>query len=71
MAPLNEAAAPLAPHLAASSYSLSTLSIHGDDHLNTASDVAPALHVSTTFRYSSNPEQLVPLADEVNSPPST
>ena len=41
----------------------STLAIHGDDHLNRSTDVAPALHVSTTFRYSSNPSELVPAKD--------
>ncbi|KAJ3042868.1 hypothetical protein HDV00_006429 [Rhizophlyctis rosea] len=42
--------------------SLSTVAIHGDDPLNTphTTDVAPALHVSTTFRYPDNPEDLVP-----------
>ncbi|KAL2042009.1 hypothetical protein N7G274_005197 [Stereocaulon virgatum] len=40
---------------------LSTLAIHGDDHLNSSADVAPALHVSTTFRYASNPSELVPV----------
>lgn len=46
------------------SYSPSTLAIHADDRLNKYTDVAPALHVSTTFRYSSNPETLIPIADE-------
>ena len=41
----------------------STLAIHGDDHLNRSTDVAPALHVSTTFRYASNPSELVPAKD--------
>jgi cystathionine beta-lyase len=47
--------------------SLSTLAIHGDDEHNNIpdqiaygiQDVAPALHVSTTFRYSNNPDHLV------------
>ncbi|KAJ9113688.1 hypothetical protein QFC22_005997 [Naganishia vaughanmartiniae] len=50
---------------------LSTLTVHGDDDVNTipssvsreVSDVAPALHVSTTFRYSSNPDELVEAKD--------
>jgi len=46
------------------SYASSTLAIHADDRLNQATDVAPALHVSTTFRYSSDPDQLVPVGDE-------
>ena len=39
-------------------YSPATLSVHGDDPLNVISDVAPPLHVSTTFRYSRDPNQL-------------
>src|SRR5215469_8155789 len=45
-------------------YSSSTRAIHADVRLNKFTDVAPALHVSTTFRYSSDLETLVPLADE-------
>lgn len=41
----------------------STLALHADDELNTVRDVAPPLHLSTTFRYSNNPEDLVPSAD--------
>ena len=41
-------------------YSLATLGIHGDDPINYYTDVAPALHVATTFRYSENPEELEP-----------
>ncbi|KAF4266155.1 hypothetical protein CNMCM8812_001445 [Aspergillus fumigatus] len=33
------------------------------DELNVVTDVAPPLHVSTTFRYSDNPDELVPLTD--------
>jgi cystathionine beta-lyase/cystathionine gamma-synthase len=44
-------------------YSLSTLSIHGDDPINSSTDVAPALHVSTTFRYPRDPSQLHPTDD--------
>lgn len=44
-------------------YSLSTLGIHGDDPINSATDVAPPLHVSTTFRYPSDPTLLKPIAD--------
>ena len=47
-----------------SSYSLSTLSVHGDDPLNLLTDVAPPLHVSTTFRYTSKPEDLRPFRPE-------
>lgn len=42
------------------SYDPATLAIHGDDWLNTGTDVAPALHVSTTFRYPHDPAALVP-----------
>jgi hypothetical protein len=49
-----------------SATSISTQTVHADDALNTLppslgvelQDVAPALHVSTTFRYSRDPEQL-------------
>lgn len=40
--------------------SLSSQAIHADDFLNIHQDVAPALHLSTTFRYSGNPDTLVP-----------
>jgi len=46
------------------SYDPSTLAIHADDRLNQTTDVAPALHLSTTFRYSSDPDQLLPVGDE-------
>jgi hypothetical protein len=43
-----------------------TLAIHADDVLNTVTDVAPPLHVSTTFRYPKKAEDLVPVgAQEV------
>lgn len=41
----------------------STVAIHADDQLNRSTDVSPALHVSTTFRYASNPNDLVPAKD--------
>lgn len=46
--------------------SLATLSIHADDYLNgpNITDVAPALHVSTTYRYTSDLRKLRPVADE-------
>jgi hypothetical protein len=43
-----------------SGLSLSSQAIHADDFLLVNQDVAPALHVSTTFRYSGNPDALVP-----------
>ncbi|KAL8738539.1 MAG: hypothetical protein Q9181_000699 [Wetmoreana brouardii] len=45
------------------STSLSTSLLHADVHLNQSADVAPPLHVSSTFRYSSNPSELVPARD--------
>ncbi|KAK0982634.1 hypothetical protein LTR91_011459 [Friedmanniomyces endolithicus] len=44
-------------------YSLATLGVHADDPIHDYSDVAPALHVATTFRYPSNPDQLNPVDD--------
>lgn len=38
--------------------SLSAQTIHADDYLNSHQAVAPPMHVSTTFRYSSNPDEL-------------
>lgn len=34
---------------------------HADDRLNTLTDVAPAIHTSTTFRYPRNPSDLKPV----------
>ena len=45
-------------------YSLGTIGIHADDSINVNADVAPPLHVSTTFRYSDNPEKLIPASDD-------
>jgi hypothetical protein len=45
------------------SLSLSSKAVHADDFLNKGQDVAPPLHVSTTFRYSKNPNALVPVAE--------
>ncbi|WWC64923.1 uncharacterized protein I303_107537 [Kwoniella dejecticola CBS 10117] len=49
---------------------LATIGVHGDDSLNAVSsahrqvqDIAPALHVSTTYRYSNNPEELLEAND--------
>ena len=46
-----------------SKLSLSSRATHADDFLNDGQDVAPPMHVSTTFRYSNNPEKLAPLTD--------
>ena len=40
------------------SISPSTLAIHADDALNVVPDVAPPIHVSTTFRYPRDPSEL-------------
>lgn len=42
---------------------LATLALHADDPLNVVDDVAPPMHVSTTFRYPHDPAQLIPFAD--------
>lgn len=46
-----------------STLSLSSRAVHADDHLNNVTDVAPPMHLSTTFRYDDNPENLLPWAD--------
>lgn len=38
--------------------SLAARAIHAGDHLNSHQAVAPPMHVSTTFRYSDDPEKL-------------
>lgn len=38
--------------------SLSSRAVHADDGIQAHRAVAPAMHVSTTFRYSDDPEQL-------------
>jgi hypothetical protein len=48
----------------ASHLSLSSQLVHADDHLNSGQDVAPALHVSTTYRYSKDPDALQPLSEK-------
>ncbi|KAK3395669.1 pyridoxal phosphate-dependent transferase [Sordaria brevicollis] len=45
--------------------SMSSLSIHADDYINNHQAVAPPMHVSTTFRYAENPDDLRPW-DNVN-----
>ncbi|KAK3075941.1 hypothetical protein LTR53_000245 [Teratosphaeriaceae sp. CCFEE 6253] len=44
-------------------YSLATRGVHADDEMHDSTDVAPALHVSSTFRYPSDPDQLKPVDD--------
>ena len=38
--------------------SLASRSVHADDYINNHQAVAPPLHVSTTYRYSRNPDDL-------------
>ena len=52
------------PSLSIQSYGPSTRTLHADGFLNESTDVAPPLHVSTTFRYASNPTDLIPYADQ-------
>ncbi|KAH6627982.1 Cys/Met metabolism PLP-dependent enzyme-domain-containing protein [Chaetomium tenue] len=43
--------------------SLASRSVHADDYTNTHTAVAPPMHVSTTFRYPRNPDELVAWSD--------
>ncbi|KAH6630666.1 Cys/Met metabolism PLP-dependent enzyme-domain-containing protein [Chaetomium sp. MPI-SDFR-AT-0129] len=43
--------------------SLASRSVHADDYTNSHAAVAPPMHVSTTFRYSENPDELVAWSD--------
>ncbi|KAI0143620.1 pyridoxal phosphate-dependent transferase [Xylariaceae sp. FL1272] len=63
MADQNAAAAASDATTLASQYqrlSMSAQTIHADDFLNSHTAVAPPMHVSTTFRYSRNPDELNP-----------
>ena len=40
-----------------------TLAVHADDVVNNVTDVAPPIHLSTTFRYHKNPDSLTPAAE--------
>jgi hypothetical protein len=46
-----------------SSVSAATVAIHADDVLNQLTDVAPPIHLSTTYRFPPNPEDLVTAAE--------
>ncbi|KAL6713912.1 hypothetical protein ACLMJK_008406 [Lecanora helva] len=48
----------------------STIALHSDDDLNRITDVSPPIHLSTTFRYASNPDELRPAADCVDPSPT-
>ncbi|KLJ12864.1 hypothetical protein EMPG_09457 [Blastomyces silverae] len=43
----------------------STRALHADDPLNLVDDVAPPIHLSTTFRFPDDPEQLIPSEDPI------
>lgn len=48
---------------------LASRAIHADDHISAHRAVAPAMHVSTTFRYSRNPDDLKQWSNlDVSSP---
>jgi len=49
-----------APTSRLQSYDPSTQAVHADDIHSSSADVAPAMHVSTTFTYSKNPDELIP-----------
>ena len=56
--PLVDAQAAILDSFHLENVSPATLAVHADDPLNVVSDVAPPVHVSTTFRYPRDPEQL-------------
>ena len=41
-------------------YSAATNAVHADDALRSSIDIAPPIHVATTFDYDSDPDSLVP-----------
>ncbi|OOF98080.1 hypothetical protein ASPCADRAFT_164298 [Aspergillus carbonarius ITEM 5010] len=43
----------------------STRALHADDPFNRVTDVAPPIHMSTTYRFPDDPESLVPSVDPV------
>lgn len=43
----------------------STRALHADDPLNLVTDVAPPIHLSTTYRFPSDPNDLLPSVDPV------
>jgi len=52
-----------APQLDFNMLSPSTAAVHADDPLNIVDDVAPPIHVSTTFRYARDPSLLRPFSE--------
>jgi len=59
-----------APKLRLQDYDPSTQAVHADDVHSKSTDVAPAMHVSTTFTYSKNPDELIPFWERDVSCPS-
>lgn len=57
-APAPEGPGRLAAAFAPRQLSLASRAVHADDYINNHRAVAPPLHVSTTFRYADDPEQL-------------
>lgn len=52
--------------------SLASRAVHSDDYINNHQAVAPPMHVSTTFRYSRNPDDLVAWENlNVPNPPTS
>lgn len=47
-----------AKHVSIKDYNPATAALHADDPLNIVDDVAPPMHVSTTYRYPQDPESL-------------
>lgn len=43
---------------------LATLGIHGGDEVNEGADVIPPIHITTTYRYPSDPEHLAPFGTQ-------
>ncbi|KAI9171363.1 putative trans-sulfuration enzyme [Paramyrothecium foliicola] len=58
--PVREKAAEALSNGEGPSLSLATRSVHADDHISAHRAVAPAIHTSTTFRYSDDPNLLQP-----------
>lgn len=50
---------PLASLAISESAAPATLALHADDVLNNVTDVAPPIHLSTTYRYAENPDELL------------
>ncbi|EXJ59295.1 cystathionine beta-lyase [Cladophialophora yegresii CBS 114405] len=50
-------------------FSLSTLALHSDDYCDSFQDEAPPLRLSTSFKYSRNSAELVPIPDRSTNDP--